>query len=206
MTSVRPLSDCRPCNRMHTAPRRIHAARCRPLHASTGASTPGPAGAPDLPPLQRAPGPPGLPWLGQLPAYLATKFFPKKMLEWSEQYNGVYAMEIVGRKYLVVTGGCIEAACQGAEMWAQDDTGVRHLARGVALTRCSPGRCGFGCCPCHGLAPAAEPSLIAGIVGRGSAGLPKSTGYAMWDSAIRCGSGCGGGSLACMGHVQGLDS
>eukprot|EP00198_Chlamydomonas_reinhardtii_P008582 XP_001697919.1 cytochrome P450 [Chlamydomonas reinhardtii] len=117
---------------MHTAPRRIHAARCRPLHASTGASTPGPAGAPDLPPLQRAPGPPGLPWLGQLPAYLATKFFPKKMLEWSEQYNGVYAMEIVGRKYLVVT----------------------------------------------------EPSLIAGIVGRGSAGLPKSTGYAMWDSAI----------------------
>lgn len=66
-----------------------------------------------LPPKAQAPprpvpGPPGLPWLGQLPAFLRTKFFPRQLLAWAEEYNGVYSFEIVGQRYFVVVGESIK--------------------------------------------------------------------------------------------------
>lgn len=63
-----------------------------------------PPAPPTQQPRQAMPGPPGLPWVGQLPAYLATKFFPKTLLKWTEEYGGVYKLELVGKTYVVVTG------------------------------------------------------------------------------------------------------
>ncbi len=71
---------------------------------------PSPAGQPPLKaqaPPRPVPGPPGLPWLGQLPTFLRTKFFPRQMLAWAEEYNGVYSFEIVGQRYFVVVGESI---------------------------------------------------------------------------------------------------
>ena len=66
----------------------------------TRAHPPPPTSRPKPKPI---PGPPALPWLGVLPAFLSTKFFPQTMLKWTEEYGGVYRIEIVGKRYVVVT-------------------------------------------------------------------------------------------------------
>ena len=49
---------------------------------------------------------PGLPWLGSIPAYLGSKFFPQKVADWARSFGGVFQVHLKpgsSKPYVVVT-------------------------------------------------------------------------------------------------------
>jgi hypothetical protein len=77
--------------------------RCRCSAASTVEA--GGRAVGNTPASKQLPGPPGLPWIGPLPQYLRSqKQFYRQITEWANEYGGVYGFELMGSKFVIVTG------------------------------------------------------------------------------------------------------